>query len=100
MVSINQNHALIKLVEEICPARISAKITKKAQNTAIRAYKAIGCKVFGRIDMIIKGDDIYVLEINTIPGLTPYSLFPKAAKVAGISYQSLLDKIIQYSLTP
>lgn len=87
-----------KLVDEICPARISKKLTKKAQKQALLAYKAIGCKVFGRVDMIIEGEAIYVLEINTIPGLTPVSLFPKAAKAAGISYGQLLDKIIEYSL--
>lgn len=87
-----------ELVDEICPAGISKKLTKKAQDQAILAYKAIGCTVFGRVDMIVKGETIYVLEINTIPGLTPVSLFPKAAKVAGISYSKLLDKIIDNSL--
>ena len=65
---------------------------------AVSAYQTISCRGFGRVDMIIKDDQIYVLEINTIPGLTPVSLFPKAAKAAGISYQKLLDRIIQFAL--
>ncbi|MDO8487587.1 MAG: D-alanine--D-alanine ligase [Candidatus Curtissbacteria bacterium] len=85
------------LTDEIVPARISKSLTKKAQEAALKAYRAIGCKDFGRVDMIIRGKDIYALEINTIPGLTPVSLFPKAAKAAGISYEKLLDKIISLS---
>lgn len=84
--------------EEIVPARLSQKITKKAQNAAILAYQTLGCCGFGRVDMIIKGDDVYVLEVNTIPGLTPMSLLPKAAKAAGIFYPQLLDKIVQFSI--
>lgn len=86
-----------KLTDEIVPARISAKLTKKAQKAALDAFNTIGCRAFGRVDMIIRGNDIYVLEVNTIPGLTPVSLLPKAAKAAGISYSQLLDKIIEHS---
>ena len=86
------------LADEICPAEIGKTLTKKAQKTAISAYKAIGCRGFGRVDMIIKDKKIYVLEVNTTTGLTPVSLFPKAAHAAGISYPQLLDKIIHYSL--
>jgi len=82
------------LCEEIIPARISQQQTKKAQEAGLRAYKAIGCRGFGRVDIIIKGNYIYVLEVNTIPGLTPVSLFPKAAEAAGISYPKLLNTII------
>lgn len=86
------------LTDEIVPARISKDLTKKARQAALVAYQAIGCRDFGRVDMIIRRKKVYVLEINTIPGLTPVSLFPKAAKAAGISYPQLLDKIIILSL--
>ncbi len=85
------------MCNEICPARINRRLTKKAQSAAIKAYKGIGCQGFGRVDMIIKDNEIYVLEVNTIPGLTPISLLPKAAKAAGINYSNLLEKIISYS---
>ncbi|OGD84632.1 hypothetical protein A2165_02340 [Candidatus Curtissbacteria bacterium RBG_13_40_7] len=88
-----------KLCDEIVPARISKFLTKKAQAAALKAFQALGCKGIGRVDMIIRGNDVYVLEINTIPGLTPVSLVPKAAQAAGISYPQLLDKIIE-SATP
>lgn len=84
--------------QEIVPARISQKLTQEVQKTAVKVYKAIGCRGFGRIDMIIKKNQVYVLEINTIPGLTPYSLLPKEAAAAGIPYSRLLDKIIGYAL--
>lgn len=87
-----------KLTDEICPAQISPSLAKKAQQAALVAYKSLGCEGFGRVDMIIRGNDVYVLEVNTIPGLTPVSLFPKAAKAAGISYPHLLDEIITFAL--
>ena len=87
-----------KLCEEIVPARISKELTSDAQKAAILAYLTLGCRGFGRVDMIIKDKKIYVLEVNTIPGLTPVSLFPKSAASAGISYPQLLDKIIEYSV--
>lgn len=87
-----------RLTDEIVPARVSESLTQKAQQAALTAYQTLGCRSFGRVDMIIKGNNVYVLEVNTIPGLTPVSLFPKAAAAAGISYPQLLDKIIQLSL--
>jgi len=87
-----------KLCDEIVPVRISRQLTSDAQKAGIVAYQSLGCRGFGRVDMIIKDGKIYVLEVNTIPGLTPVSLFPKSAASAGIPYVKLLDKIIQYSL--
>src|SRR3989304_7510296 len=87
-----------KLCDEIVPARISKALTKKAQQIALTAYQSLGCSGFGRVDMIAKGNNIYVLEVNTIPGLTPVSLFPKSAVAAGISYPELLDKIVMFAL--
>ena len=85
--------------DEIVPARIGKKLTRKIQEIAAQVHKLIGCRGFSRVDFILK-DNVtpYVLEINTIPGLTPMSLLPKAAKVAGITYPVLLDNIIEYAL--
>lgn len=84
--------------DEIVPARISKKLTRQVQELAIRVFRAIDCQGLGRVDMILSGNKPYVLEINTIPGLTPVSLFPKEAAAAGISYRELLDKIISLAL--
>lgn len=85
--------------EENVPAKISKKLTKKIQDLAIKVYKAIGCSGFARVDLMLnsKGEPI-ILEINTVPGLTPTSLFPKAAKAKNISYPQLLDTIIRYAI--
>ncbi|KKT73370.1 MAG: hypothetical protein UW68_C0011G0027, partial [Candidatus Collierbacteria bacterium GW2011_GWB1_44_6] len=75
-----------KLCDEIVPARIGKKLTNDAQKAAILAYQTLGCRGFGRVDIIIKDNKIYVLEVNTVPGLTPVSLFPK-----GLAPPSLTD---------
>ncbi|MBW2192607.1 MAG: D-alanine--D-alanine ligase, partial [Deltaproteobacteria bacterium] len=56
------------------------------------------CKGYSRTDMILKGQDIYVLETNTIPGMTATSLLPQAAEEAGISFSRLLDRLIELSI--
>lgn len=80
--------------QEICPARISPELTAKAQSCACRAHKALFCSGYSRTDMMVRGDDIYVLETNTIPGMTRTSLFPQAARAAGIDFGQLLDRLI------
>ncbi len=85
---------------EIVPARISEESARQARELAKKVYRLLGCKGFSRIDMILKQDtgEPVVLEINTIPGLTPNSLLPKAAEAAGISFPQLLEKVIMFAL--
>lgn len=83
---------------EICPARLDERLTQRVQECARIAHKALFCDDYSRTDMIVAGEDIYVLETNTIPGMTPTSLLPLAAKTAGISFGRLLDKLIDLSL--
>lgn len=84
--------------EEICPARIDEATTQKAQSYAKMAHRALCCKGYSRTDMILADGQLYVLETNTIPGMTPTSLLPQAAKAAGIDFSQLLDKLIELSL--
>jgi len=84
--------------EEICPARLSEKLTKKAQDYAVRAHQALKCRGYSRTDMIVSKDEIYILETNTIPGMTATSLYPQAAAAAGISFSELLDRLIELAL--
>jgi len=84
--------------EEICPARISAELTEKACELAKKSHKALFCKGYSRTDMIIKDEDIYVLETNTIPGMTASSLLPLAAKTAGMNFSQLIDRLIALGL--
>lgn len=84
--------------QEICPARISQKQTEEAQKLAIEAHKALQLRGYSRTDMMLSGDDLYILETNTIPGMTRTSLLPLAAKTAGISFSELLDKLVALAL--
>ena len=84
--------------DEICPARISPPLAEKVISAAKVAHRALQCRVWSRTDMIIRGQSIYVLETNTIPGMTENSLFPLAARVAGLSLSALLDRLITLSL--
>ncbi|HYA40206.1 MAG TPA: D-alanine--D-alanine ligase [Syntrophobacteraceae bacterium] len=84
--------------KEICPARISEELTERSQQYARRAHKALHCKGYSRTDMILSGEDLYVLETNTIPGMTATSLFPQAAAKAGIEFPQLLDRLIELAM--
>lgn len=84
--------------DEICPARISPELTQKARELAAAAHQALFCEGYSRTDMIIRDNDIYVLETNTIPGMTRESLLPLSAKQAGLSFGQLLDRLIELGL--
>jgi D-alanine-D-alanine ligase len=83
---------------EICPARLEAELTKKAQLCALKAHSALGCRGYSRTDMMVRDGQVYVLETNTIPGMTATSLFPQAAKAAGLEFPALMDKLIELAL--
>ncbi|MFC1625562.1 D-alanine--D-alanine ligase [Patescibacteria group bacterium] len=87
-----------KGAEEIIPARIPRKVETETRDLAIRVFKSVEARGFARVDFILKEGKLYILEINTIPGLTPMSLIPKEAKAVGITYPKLLDKIIRYAI--
>ncbi|MBW1696968.1 MAG: D-alanine--D-alanine ligase [Deltaproteobacteria bacterium] len=86
------------ITQEICPARIDDNLTEKAQSLGKLAHRALFCKGYSRTDMILRQKDIFVLETNTIPGMTANSLLPQAAKTAGISFSKLLDKLIELGM--
>ncbi len=84
--------------EEIVPARLSEETTKKIQEYALKVFELVGARGFIRVDFVVKDENPIILEMNTIPGLTPNSLLPKEAKAAGIEYAQLLDKMIELAL--
>jgi D-alanine-D-alanine ligase len=79
------------------PAKIKSDIYKKVQEIGLKAHKSLGCCCFSRVDMILKDDIPYVLEVNSIPGLTATSLLPKAAKAVNINFLELCIRIIKYA---
>lgn len=84
--------------EEIVPARISKRITRHIQAAALRAHHVLGCRGYSRTDFIIRNEKPIILELNTLPGLTSASLFPKSAQVAGIDFPELLDILLNQAL--
>jgi D-alanine-D-alanine ligase len=85
-----------KRTEYIIPAHLDKKTYQQAQKVAITAHKALGCDYFSRVDMRLAEDNnVYVLEVNTIPGLTSSSLLPKAAEACGINFKNLCLKIAE-----
>ncbi len=86
--------------KEICPAGIPKQASEKAQALAVAAHKALQLRAYSRTDMILADTDkIFALETNTIPGMTPTSLFPQAAEAAGITFSKLLDQLIDMALS-
>jgi len=84
--------------KEICPADLEEALTIRAQNYALTAHRALQLWGYSRTDMIVSGNDIYVLETNTIPGMTPTSLLPQGAAAAGLDFSELLDRLIELAL--
>ena len=88
------------LTEEICPAPISTADTVRVQRLAERVYRTLRLDAYGRVDFLMdKADgELYCLEANTLPGMTPTSLIPQMAAAEGMDYGELCEKIIEVSL--
>lgn len=84
--------------EYLAPAPIDEAMAHLAQLYAVRAFKALSCSVYGRVDFRLNKDKLYFLEVNTLPGMTALSLTPMAAKAAGMSFGDLLETIIKNSV--
>ena len=85
--------------DEIVPARVSETVAAEARRIAKACHQTLGCRGMSRTDMIVTGSgEIYTLEINTIPGMTPTSLLPRSAEAANYSFPQLLDKLIALAL--
>jgi D-alanine-D-alanine ligase len=85
--------------EHIIPARVPEEILARAQEIALQCHALLGCRGVSRTDFIVAAGRLYVLEVNTIPGMTPTSLLPQAAEHAGISFSQLLDRLIRSALS-
>lgn len=82
------------------PAKISDEVSKNLKQSALNAFKALGCEGYSRVDYRLSPDNKdYCLEINTLPGMTSTSLVPKMAKAVGISFEELVERIVKISLS-
>jgi D-alanine-D-alanine ligase len=84
--------------QHVCPAQIDPAKTEEIQQLALKAHRALGLEVYSRVDVLLSADGAsFVLEANTIPGMTEASLLPEAAAAAGIGYPELCLRIIELS---
>ncbi|MYL71229.1 D-alanine--D-alanine ligase [Halobacillus litoralis] len=84
--------------EHIVPAKVSETLTAQLQQDAVLAHQLLGCDVYSRVDFIInENEEPVILEVNTLPGMTPTSLFPDSAQAIGLSYDDLIQKFVELS---
>jgi D-alanine-D-alanine ligase len=83
-----------------CPAGLKDEEREAVVEAALGAYRALGCSGFSRVDLILDGGGPEVLEVNAIPGLTDTSLLPQAAEAAGLSFEELVERILELALEP
>ncbi len=92
-------HVAEKLVEHICPAPIDEKLAMRLQDLAVRAYRSVDCRDFGRVDFRVdEAGNPYVLEINPLPNLSPDDVFVLFGKVKGETYNQIINKIMDQAL--
>jgi D-alanine-D-alanine ligase len=90
------------MTDHICPANVPADVAQAMMDMALKSHRVLGCKGASRSDF--RWDDekgvegVYLLEVNTQPGMTPLSLLPEQAKACGISYEDLVDTIVKEAL--
>jgi D-alanine-D-alanine ligase len=84
----------------VCPAELSEAEARTVTETALATYRALGCAGFARVDLILADDGPWVLEANAIPGLTDTSLLPQAAEAAGMSFERLVERILDLAPRP
>jgi D-alanine-D-alanine ligase len=83
-----------------CPAELTAEEERAVTEVALATYRALGCTGFARIDLILGAEGPWLLEANAIPGLTDTSLLPQAAEAAGLSFEQLVERILDLALKP
>jgi D-alanine-D-alanine ligase len=86
--------------EYVCPAQLRDDETIAVREVAKSAYEVLGCSGFARVDLILTGEGPQLLEANAIPGLTDTSLLPMAAEAAGLSFEQLVERILDLALDP
>ncbi|HET6819522.1 MAG TPA: D-alanine--D-alanine ligase family protein [Candidatus Limnocylindria bacterium] len=86
------------LADVLPRADVSPVISRRVQELALAAYRAVDCAGFARVDFLVPEDAVYISEMNTIPGFTATSMFPKQAELAGIGFAQLVDRLVRLGL--
>jgi D-alanine-D-alanine ligase len=83
-----------------CPADVSDDVRTRVQDVAVRAFAVMGCEGLARVDVFLTRDgEIVVNEINTMPGFTPHSMYPRMWAASGVDYPALVDRLLQLALS-
>lgn len=82
------------------PARISEETAERVREEAVKVYEAMGCRGLSRVDFFVRGEDVIFNEINTLPGFTSISMYPKLFEASGIPYGELIDQLISLAMEP
>ena len=82
----------------VCPADLTPEVTARAQELALATWRVLGCRGFARVDLMLEGDELFVLEANAIPGLTDTSLLPLAADAAGIGFDDFAGRMLDLAV--
>lgn len=86
--------------EHVIPARINNELTEQIKQQAVKAHQVLGCKTYSRADFLLTDEgEAYILEVNTLPGMTSTSLFPDAAKTIDISYEQMIERFVQLTVS-
>ena len=86
------------MTEYLVPAPIPEEVTNKCRDLAWQVFRALECKDLGRVDFMMTSDrDLFILELNSIPGFTETSLLPKAAQCMGVSFPALCTRLMEYA---
>ncbi|MCL2708242.1 MAG: D-alanine--D-alanine ligase, partial [Defluviitaleaceae bacterium] len=83
---------------KIIPSRLPQYQRELIERIALQSFSVLGCEGYARIDMIVREENLYVLEVNTLPGMTGHSLVPLAASLAGMSFGQLMDRLISFKI--
>ena len=81
--------------DHIMPAALPEAVSKVLQDIAVKAHKALGCRDLSRADFIVTDEDVYLLEVNTLPGMTPTSLYPDGASGFGLDFPTLVKHLVE-----
>jgi D-alanine-D-alanine ligase len=83
----------------LCPSELFEHREQELQELCVQAFESVGCRGWGRVDVMVDGQaNFQLLEVNTVPGMTSHSLVPMAAKAAGLSFDQLVEKVLEVSL--